>query len=209
MIKFHYEILSEKQKKLLPLIWNLKNKFFLWWWTAIALYLWHRKSIDFDLFTFDDVLPLNFIINSENKFDFPKTLLFETSEQRDILIDGVKISYVVYPFNIWNNFLEDKFIKLPDLLTLAAMKAYTIWRRAKWKDYVDLYFLIDKFWIENIINKAKQIYGWDFSVKLFVRQLWYFDDIDRSEKVEWIKWFEISDEEVKNKLKKLSLSFIL
>ena len=161
------------------------------------------------MFTTDEELPLNFIIKNERRFDFQKKLLFETSEQRDILINWVKISYIVYPFDIWNDFLEDNFIKLPDLLTLAAMKAYTIWRRAKWKDYVDLYFLIDKFWIENIIKKAKQIYGWDFSEKLFIRQLGYFDDIDHSEKVEWIKWFEISDEKIKTKLKNISLSFIL
>ena len=28
-----------------------------------------------------------------------------------------------------------------DLLDLAAMKAYALGRRSKWKDYVDLYFL--------------------------------------------------------------------
>jgi hypothetical protein len=191
------------------LLLNLKDKFFLGWWTAIALQLWHRKSIDFDLFTFDDTLPLNFIIKNENKFNSQKTLLFETSEQRDILMNDVKISYIVYPFNVWNNFLEDKFLKIPDLLTLAVMKAYAIWRRAKWKDYVDLYFLINKFWIENIIKKAKQIYGGDFSEKLFIRQLWYFDDIDYSEQIEWIKWFEFSDKKIKNTLKNISLSYIL
>jgi hypothetical protein len=31
---------------------------------------------------------------------------------------------------------------MPTLLSLAAMKAFSLGRRAKWKDYVDLYFLL-------------------------------------------------------------------
>jgi len=41
---------------------------------------------------------------------------------------------------------------MPDLLTLAAMKAFALGRRSKWKDYVDLYYLIkDFFGINDII----------------------------------------------------------
>jgi hypothetical protein len=45
------EILYKNQ---LEIIWILKlfsNNFYLAWWTSIALHLWHRKSIDFDLFS--------------------------------------------------------------------------------------------------------------------------------------------------------------
>ena len=35
---------------------------------------------------------------------------------------------------------------MPDLLHLAAMKAYALGRRAKWKDYVDLYFILKDFY---------------------------------------------------------------
>jgi hypothetical protein len=34
-----------------------------------------------------------------------------------------------------------KHISLPTLLSLAAMKAFALGRRAKWKDYVDLFFI--------------------------------------------------------------------
>ena len=36
----------------------------------------------------------------------------------------------------------ENIFRLPSLLTLAAMKAYALGRRSKWKDYVDLYFLL-------------------------------------------------------------------
>ncbi|MCB6599156.1 hypothetical protein LI118_17050, partial [Erysipelatoclostridium ramosum] len=72
-------------------------------------------------------------------------------------------------------------IKLPDLLTLAAMKAYALGRRAKWKDYVDLYFAMkDYFPISAIVKKAKGIFGAEFNEKIFRAQLAYFKDIDYS-----------------------------
>lgn len=47
----HKEILSENQTKLLPLVKSFSPDFGLAGGTAIALYLGHRRSIDFDLFT--------------------------------------------------------------------------------------------------------------------------------------------------------------
>ena len=47
----HKEILSSEQLKLLPILPFAKKKgFYLVGGTAIALYLGHRESIDFDLF---------------------------------------------------------------------------------------------------------------------------------------------------------------
>ena len=49
--KLHQEVLSDEQKKLLPLIRVFYDKFYLVGGTAIALQLGHRRSIDFDLFS--------------------------------------------------------------------------------------------------------------------------------------------------------------
>ncbi len=46
---------------------------------------------------------------------------------------------------------QEKFLPSRALLDLAAMKAYAMGRRSKWKDYVDLYFIIkDHFSIDQI-----------------------------------------------------------
>ncbi len=47
----HTEILSKEQTKLLSIVSNFSNDYYLVGGTAIALYLGHRNSIDFDLFT--------------------------------------------------------------------------------------------------------------------------------------------------------------
>jgi hypothetical protein len=67
------------------------------------------------------------------------------------------------------------------------MKTFALGRRSKWKDYVDLYFILkDHFSINKISERASLIYGQLFSEKLFRAQLSYFDDIDYSEQVEFI-----------------------
>ncbi|MBW6441419.1 hypothetical protein K0B04_00730 [Patescibacteria group bacterium] len=42
-----------------------------------------------------------------------------------------------------------------DVLTLGAMKAFALGKRAKWKDYVDLFFILKIHDIGEIVNKAK------------------------------------------------------
>ena len=49
----HKEILTGDQSKLLPLVKIFSKDFGLVGGTAIGLYLGHRESIDFDLFTFN------------------------------------------------------------------------------------------------------------------------------------------------------------
>ena len=47
----HLEILTERQRELLPFVAQFKHSFYLVGGTAIALHIGHRRSIDFDLFT--------------------------------------------------------------------------------------------------------------------------------------------------------------
>ncbi len=87
---------------------------------------------------------------------------------------------------------------MPSLLDLSAMKAYALGGRAKWKDYVDLFFILKKYFSCNeIVNKAKELFNSFFNDKLFREQLSYFDDIDYSEEVEYIGK-EVSEEEIKS-----------
>jgi len=76
---------------------------------------------------------------------------------------------------------------MPTLLTLAAMKAFALGRRAKWKDYVDLYFILrDSYTIPEICGEAHDIFKEQFSEKLFREQLAFHKDIDYSEVVDYL-----------------------
>jgi hypothetical protein len=94
--------------------------------------------------------------------------------------------------------LIGKHIKIPTLLDLAAMKAYALGHRSKWKDYVDLYFLIKDYYTINMISsRANEIYNDLFSEKLFRGQLGFFVGINYSEQVEYMPGFEVPESEIK------------
>jgi len=194
----HTEILNEEQLNLLPFVQTFKSKFYLVGGTAIALQIGHRESIDFDLFTeknFSTTLIHKKISSNFKQFK----LLHKSDDQVHYIINGVKITFFQYPYKIIPSVKFDKVILLPDLLTLSAMKAFALGRRAKWKDYVDLYFLLKNYFsLSEISEKAKYLFEDEFSIKLFRQQISYFEDIDYREDVVFKKGFEVSEEEVKD-----------
>jgi len=93
-----------------------------------------------------------------------------------------------------------------EISLLSSMKAFALGRRAKWKDYVDMYFILKSgYTIKEISKKSLEIFGHEFNEKIFRVQLSYFEDIDYTEKVIFKDGFEISDEVIKNELIKYSL----
>jgi len=67
------------------------------------------------------------------------------------------------------------------------MKAFALGRRSKWKDYVDLYFILKKHYsIHEISKEAESTFPSQFSEKLFREQLTFHKDIDYVEPVEYL-----------------------
>lgn len=78
------------------------------------------------------------------------------------------------------------------------MKAFALGRRAKWKDYVDLYFILrDNYTIQEICREAEKIFEQQFSAKLFFEQLAFHKDIDYTEVVEYLVQ-PVPEEEIKS-----------
>ena len=184
----HIEILNKKQKELLPLIAEFSKQYYLVGGTAIALYIGHRSSIDFDLFTQKKLKRKqikNIIIDKGFNVE---TIIYEAFDQMHLIINSVKLTFFQFPHKViaTNNF--ENIIKIPKLIDLAAMKAYALGGRAKWKDYVDLYFIMKHYFkFEQISEKALETFGTFFNPKLFKEQLSYFEDIDYSEPVTFFK----------------------
>ena len=206
---FHKEILNENQIELLPLIGEFKREYYLVGGTAIALYLGHRRSIDYDLFKFS-VLNRKKNLDKIQSLGFKPIVTWNVADQMNLIVNEVKLTFLQYPFQIKANNVFDGIVRIPDLLDLAAMKAYALGRRSKWKDYVDLYFLLnDKFTLGEISNRATEIYGDLFSDKLFRSQLSYFEDVDYSEEVDYLIPTPPTEEEIKNQLISISTTIEL
>ena len=183
----HNNVLTDKQKKLLPLITAFSKDYYLVGGTAIALHIGHRRSIDFDLFTRDDINRGN-IRNRIEKDGFAiENVLYEAFDQLHVIVNSVKITFFNFPYEVVHPIDFEDIICVPALLDLAAMKTYALGGRAKWKDYVDLYFILKYYYdLRKISSRAAGIFGNSFNAKLFREQLCYFDDIDHSERVEYI-----------------------
>ncbi|MFH1178443.1 MAG: nucleotidyl transferase AbiEii/AbiGii toxin family protein [bacterium] len=201
----HRDILTSEQEKLLPVVKSFSKKFGLVGGTAIALHLGHRESIDFDLFRFDEFS--NYSIKTKiTKQKAISTVLVNKKGEYTFLIGNVKFTFFQFPYKIDFSESFDDIIKIPDILTLAAMKAFALGRRAKWKDYVDLYFILKaSHTVSEITAKGVEIFGNEFNEKIFRTQLAYFEDIDYSEQVIFKDGFSIDDEIIKKELIEFSL----
>jgi Nucleotidyl transferase AbiEii toxin, Type IV TA system len=194
----HDEILTTNQAALLPFIKKYKKKYFLVGGTAIALYIGHRRSIDFDLLTFEKINSTG-IKRQVADSGFKSAIVNSLSDQIHFILNEVKITFFEFPFEIVSDSQYKDYCKMPDLLTLSAMKAFALGGRGKWKDYVDLYFILKNHYsAKDISFKAKTLFNDSFNPLLFKKQICYFDDINYSEAVEYMPGFSVPEEEIKS-----------
>ena len=202
----HNEILTKEQHSLLPLVAKFKQNFGLVGGTAIALHIGHRESIDFDLFSPDEFSNAN-IRSVFRRAEKTIEVLRADTGQFTFVVDGVHLTFFQYPYPIEYVESFDSYAKVPTLLTLAAMKAFALGKRSKWKDYVDLYFILKDFHaIDEILVKAEALFAGEFNGKLFRQQLSYFEDINYAESVVFRPGFEVPDEEIRKALTEYSLA---
>lgn len=202
----HEEIFTKEQIELLPLLEKFSKNFGMVGGTAIALHLGHRRSIDFDLFSYEEFENSSILGRLSRNLKIDRIIVNKLDELT-IMIKAVKITFFHYPHQISYSEKVRSTIKIPDLLTLAAMKAFALGMRSKWKDYVDLYFIMKNYLpIGEIIKKAQKIFRNEFNEKLFRSQLAYFEDINYSEAIIFMPGFEISDEKIKQELTEFSLN---
>lgn len=200
----HEEILSAEQKQLLSLIKSFSDRFYLVGGTALALQLGHRRSIDFDLFTSHSFENRNIRDQLTKRFKIEEVLI-ESKDEFTLVINRVRFTFYRYQYKIAHEVSLDKVITMPDVLTIGAMKAAALGGRAKWKDYVDLYFIFKRYSLNDVVTTATTIFGKEFNEKLFREQLVYYKDVSRAEKIEYLPCFETKDETVKKFLKEVSL----
>ena len=152
-------ILNTNQLEILPLIQSFSDNFYLVGGTAIALQIGHRKSIDFDLFCFDP-FDQEKIKKQITRTGYEMTLIYESNDQLHGFVNNVKLTFYEYPYPVKSEIMFENYIKMPTLVSLGAMKAFALGRRAKWKDYVDVYFLVKQgITLGQIAEKAESIFG--------------------------------------------------
>lgn len=195
-----YSILDPKRLAMLPLFRTFKDRFYLAGGTSLALQIGHRDSIDFDFFSKQDIDTKKLF--EELREIFASHIILKTQEEKNtltIVIDNsVKISFFTYKYPLIRNTINDEHITLASIEDIACMKLTAITGRATNKDYIDLYFILKQFSLEDILNFAREKFP-EIDTNLLVKSLVYFEDI-LEEKILYKNNKEVSFDVVKKQL---------
>lgn len=189
-------VLTSEQMELAERLLPHCQQFYMVGGTALALHIGHRRSLDFDLASCEPLKPFDIERNLMANGLAVERVTTASADEFSVFINGIRVTFLSFPFEVRHDLLWQRGkISLPDLPSLAAMKAYALGRRSKWKDYVDLYFVL-KYHLdmETLIEKAEEIFASHFNARLFREQLCYFEDIDYSEDVEYLASAPLKDE---------------
>ncbi len=203
MSKVSLNVLSKKEEDIL---FSLKDFFkidgILSGGTALMLQLPFRRSYDFDLF-FPYKIPDSFLRKTSKIFNSNIKVLVNNIDELTFIPGGqIKISFIYFPFKRkYKTILSDSII-LSSFRDIASDKAYAIGRRPEYRDYVDLFIILKNgFNLRQIILDAKEKFKGEFSEKLFLSQLVFFEDL-KDFTVEFIRE-EYSAEEIKDFFKRV------
>jgi len=151
--------------------------------SALSIFLQHRLSEDLDFFTWKPQLELDAIhYLLSNCFGNDFQIIRNSSTQFDAIANKTKITFFA---NKWEHLKNSDSlinkINIAPLDLLTAMKINTLFIRAKFRDYYDLYSLNKNvFSIDKMYNIASQ-YIPGISTKLFHIALIFVDDIEEDE----------------------------
>jgi predicted nucleotidyltransferase component of viral defense system len=147
--------------------------------SALAVYLGHRLSEDLDFFTWHTDLQALQIQNYLQNIGFEYVRVINLSpQQADFVIDGVKVTFFA---NSWEE-LKNRthlfdFLFIAALPVLAVMKVNTLFLRAKYRDYYDLYVLNQAHFTLKELFEMTAVKMKNLSKTLFQRALVFTDDI--------------------------------
>lgn len=144
--------------------------------TALALQYGHRKSIDIDLFgkLAMDEYALSNAINQTGEV----TTLHKTTNINIYSINGIKVDIVDYPYPWIDEMISIDGMRLASPKDISAMKLAAIVGRGSKKDFVDLYVLLKRFSLQDLLGFYERKFA-DGSVFMVIKSLTYFDDAEK------------------------------
>jgi predicted nucleotidyltransferase component of viral defense system len=193
-------ILSQKQIELLSKLQGILPDCYMAGGTALALQLGHRTSLDFDFYTRDHFEIEKILANFQKSFKKVKvervvkdTLILE--------VEDVSLSIFYYPYNLIKPLVHYSGVNLASIEDIAAMKMVAISMRGKRRDFVDGYYLLKTFTLDEIIKLTLKKYP-SYQSMVILKGLIYFKDAEKDDISRKIKIFDdnFSWDTVKNKI---------
>lgn len=146
--------------------------------TSLALQIGHRKSIDLDLF--GTLKSDEYAINKNLRELGSVQLLNKTENINIYLINNIKVDIVNYHYEWLEKPIISENLILAGKRDIAAMKLSAVSGRGTNKDFIDIYFLLQKFSLSEMLGFYNEKYP-DGSEFIVLKSLSYFDDADADE----------------------------
>jgi len=201
-INMHKETLSKNTGIVLGKIAHISTPFYLAGGTALALEFSHRISIDLDFFI-QEAFSVDILIEQLNSIgelkieDQSKTTFNGT-------LDGIKISFFEYQFPLLFPTKEFLGVNIADERDIGAMKIQAISGRGTKKDFVDLFILLKKYSLSELIQFFHDKYkNFNYNKLYILKSLSYFGDAEENPEPEMIipvSWIEVK-KTIKKKVK--------
>jgi len=173
-------VLDKKRLNALPLLKEFKNEFYLAGGTGLALQLGHRDSVDFDFFCENDFDTSIVLKRTKNIFSGKEVRIIQEEENTlSVVIDGsIKISFLGYEYKLIDKVIETEYLRIASIRDIACMKFSAITSRATSKDYVDLYFILKKFNLNDLLADLREKMP-EIDTNLALKSMTYFEDIEK------------------------------
>ncbi|MFH1657639.1 MAG: nucleotidyl transferase AbiEii/AbiGii toxin family protein [bacterium] len=175
----HKEVINKKTECLLAEIAKTSfiRDFYLAGGTALALQYGHRKSIDLDWFSpqWFNAVELKGSLVKIGK------IIIDSEEKNTLNLDlnGVKLSFLNYPYKLIFPLVDWQGIKLADHRDIACMKLDAVSSRGSKKDFIDLYFFLQTGCLSDLMNLFEKKYkGIKFNKLHILKSLTYFIEAD-------------------------------
>lgn len=176
-------ILAQNQKSILKKIEFLsKYCFYLAGGTALALQLGHRTSKDFDFFTLKKFDSL--ILIREFRKIFGKEVKNPRRDKDSLWLNikNIDVSFLKYPYKLICPTTSYLTINLARPEDIAAMKLEVIVGRGTKRDFIDIYYLMEKYGLKQILEFTRQKYSPPFNEMNYLYALTYFNDAEAIQK---------------------------
>ena len=152
--------------------------FYLVGGTSLALQLNHRNSIDIDLFTqsdFDDNAIIELL-----RINYKTEEIFRRKNTIITLLDNVKTDFIKHDYPFILPPITEEGITYLGKEDIAAMKLHAIIQSGKrLKDFIDIYFLLQYFTMDQLIAFFVKKYNYSNPL-IALKAVTYFDDIDEN-----------------------------
>ncbi len=184
---------------------KIAENFYLAGGTALALQIGHRQSIDLDWFSRQDFSGDNLKKTLSELGDFE--VVSEAPGTLHGLLDNVRVSFFYYDYTQLFPFLAFGKINLADERDIAAMKFSAVSSRGGKKDFLDIYFLLQKYELAELFDFFERKYKNIKYNKLHIlKSLTYFDEAEAEPMPIMLK--EIKWEAAKAELRKKVSEFL-